>query len=130
MTDTEQWPFSQYPMFSVAWTARSFTWLRLCGVTSDGRELALDANRYIRPLDLSRLPKALRVILASPDGKRQVRIVLVDCLKRYEALRQRGEHAGPPLVAMRLYELAWTIDRDAANIERPDRRRLIAEVPR
>ena len=37
---------------------------------------------------------------------------------------------GPPLAALRLYELEWTIDADAANVDRPDRRRFIAQVSR
>jgi hypothetical protein len=46
---------------------------------------------------------------------------------RYERLRG-DTHDGPPIVALRLYELEWTIDRDAANVDSPDRRRFIAEV--
>jgi hypothetical protein len=128
VTDSEQWPFSQYPMFSVAWRSPTFTWLRLIGVTADGGEVALDANRYLLPFDQSRLPKALRLILAGPDGPAHVRQALADCLARYEELRRAGEHDGPPLVAMRLYELGWTIDATAANVDRPEVRRFIAEA--
>jgi hypothetical protein len=126
--DQEHWPFSQYPMFSVVWRSPSFAWLRLFGVTADGREFPLDANRYIAPFDQSRLPKALKRILEGPDGNARVRTALADCLTRYEDLRQQGRHEGPPLVAMRLYQLEWTIDRNAANVDRPDRREFIAEV--
>src|SRR4051794_7419234 len=58
--DEEHWPFSQYPMFSGTWRSPRFTWLRLFGVTADGREFALDRNEYIAPFDESRLPKVLR----------------------------------------------------------------------
>jgi len=37
VTDQEHWPFSQYPMFSSAWTSPTFTWLRVFGVTADGK---------------------------------------------------------------------------------------------
>ena len=128
ITDQEHWPFSQYPMFSGAWNSPTFTWLRLFGVTGDGREFALDDNRFITPFDQSRLPKALRRMLQTPDHAARMQMALPDLLTRYETLRQTGGHDGPPIVALRLYELEWTIDPDAANVDRPDARRLLAEV--
>ncbi len=129
-TDQEHWPFSQYPMFAVAWTSPTFTWLRVFGVTADGREFPLTNNAYITPFDQSRLPKALRRILARRDGEAGAKTALRDVLARYEKLRLNGSHAGPPVAAMRLYELEYTIDRHAANVDRPDRRDLIVEVRR
>ena len=128
VTDQEHWPFSQYPMFSGAWRSPRFSWLRLFGVTADGREFPLDANRFIAPFDQSRLPKALRRILDGRDPDIRVRQALAECLARYEELRSQDRHEGPQLVALRLYELEWTIDPEAANIDRPDRRSFIAEV--
>lgn len=130
VTDQEHWPFSNYPMFSGTWRSPRFTWLRLFGVTGDGREFALDANRYIEPFDQSRLPKGLRRMLARPDGAARVVVALHDCLERYDTLRAEGAHGGPAVVALRLYELEWTIDDRAANVDRPDWRQLIAEVRR
>jgi hypothetical protein len=127
VTDQEHWPFSQYPMFSGVWRSSTFTWLRLFGVTADGREFPLDQNRYVSPFDQSRLPKALKRIV-DEDGDAGVRVALSDCLARYEALRLDRRHDGPPLAAVRLYELEWKIDPDAANVDRPDRRSFIAEV--
>jgi hypothetical protein len=127
VTDQEHWPFSQYPMFSGTWKSPTFTWLRLFGVTADGREFALDANGYIAPFDQSRLPKALRRMMEERDGNARIRTALPDLLARYQQLRG-DTHDGPPLVALRLYELEWTIDPNAANVDRPDRRRFIAEV--
>jgi hypothetical protein len=128
VTDQEHWPFSQYPMFSGAWRSPRFSWLRVFGVTADGREFPLDANRFIAPFDQSRLPKALRRILDGRDPDIRVRQALAECLARYEELRSQNRHEGPQLVALRLYELEWTIDPEAANIDRPDRRSFIAEV--
>jgi hypothetical protein len=128
--DREDWPFSQYPMFSGVWRSPTFTWLRLFGVTADGREISLDENRYVDPFDQSRLPKAIKRMLDEPDASERVRLALSDCLKRYERLRRDARHDGPALIAMRLYELEWTIDREAANVDRPDRRRFLAEVRR
>ena len=128
VTDQEHWPFSQYPMFSGIWREPTFTWLRLFGVTPDGREFALDENRFIAPFDQSRLPKALKRILERGDGDSQVHTALSDCLARYEELRRQRRHEGPQLAALRLYELEWTIEPDAANLDRPDRQTFIAEV--
>jgi hypothetical protein len=128
VTDQEHWPFSQYPMFSGEWRSPTFTWLRLFGVTADGREIALASNRFIAPFDLSRLPKVLRRMLEERDGSRRVAVAIRDCLTRYEQLRADHHHDGPPLAAMRLYEVEWRIDPNAANVDRPERRTLIAEV--
>lgn len=130
LTDQEHWPFSQYPMFSVEWRSQTFTWLRLFGVTADGREVALASNRFIEPFDLSRLPKAFRRMLDERDGSARVVTAVRDCLARYEELRAQHEHDGPPLAAMRLYEVEWRIDRYVSNVDRPERRTLITEVAR
>ena len=128
ITDQEHWPFSQYPMFSGVWSQRSFTWLRLFGVTENGGEFALDANKFIAPFDQSRLPKALQQILDKPDGDQRIRIALPELHARYEQLRRDADHDGPPIVALRLYELEYVIRPDGANVDAPERRRLLAEV--
>jgi hypothetical protein len=127
-TDQEHWPFSQYPMFSGAWKSPTFTWLRLFGVTADGREFPLDENRFVAPFDQSRLPKSLRRMLQTPDGDARIQAALPDLFTRYERLRRKAAHEGPPIVALRLYELEWTIDPNAANVDHPDARRFVAEV--
>ncbi len=128
ITDQEHWPFSQYPMFSAAWHEPTFTWLRVFGVTADAREFPLDSNRYVSPFDQSRLQKALRKLTEDPRRLGRVDEALADLLARYRKLEDAGTHDGPPLVALRLYELKWTIDPEAANVDHPDGRRLIAEV--
>jgi hypothetical protein len=128
VTDEEHWPFSQYPMFSGLWKSPTFTWLRVFGVTADGREFPLDANAFIAPFDQSRLPKALRRMLELADSDVRITTALSDVFARYEQLRLTHTHDGPALVAMRLYELEWTIDPNGVNVDSPDRRRFIAEV--
>ena len=115
-------------MVSGTWTSRTFTWLRLFGVTNDAREFALDENRFIAPFDQSRLPKSLRQMLQSPDRDARIGIALPDLFARNEQLRRQAAHDGPPIVALRLYELEWTIQPDAGNVGHPDSRRFIAEV--
>jgi hypothetical protein len=126
----EHWPFSQYPMFNDVWRSPTFKLMRLFGVTADGREFPLYENRYVAPFDQSRLPKALKQIVGRPEGRSAVRVAIADCLVRYGELREQGSHDGPPLAAMRLYELEWRIDPAAANVDRPERRLLVAEVHR
>ena len=67
-------------------------------------------------------------MLEQPDGPARIRTALRDCLARYMELQDGGQHDGPPLVAMRLYEVEWAIDPNAAKIDEPLGRRLIAEV--
>jgi hypothetical protein len=128
VADREHWPFSQYPMFSGVWRSPTFTWLRLTGVTASGDEFVLDTNDYIEPFDQSRLAKGLKRILDEKRDPGRIQVALGDCLRRYEELRREARHSGPPLIAMRLYELEWTIDRRAANVDHPDWRRFIAET--
>ena len=80
------------------------------------------------PLDQSRLP------LDPPDRadagqELRVRHALEDILRRYEARRAAGEHGGPKIEGIRLYKVAELISEpDAANLDRPRSKTLIAEV--
>ena len=125
--DTEHWPFSQYPMFSKVKVSKTYSTLRLYGVVERSPliEIPLDRNVYLEPFDNSRLAAALEHAL---EDKR-VDDGLTDCLTRYEALRRAGVHHGPALVAIRLYSLTWILDPVAGNVERPDGKQLLAEVP-
>jgi hypothetical protein len=126
--DEEHWPFSQYPMFNQVTTSRELTWLRLYGVTQEGHEFALLRYADVFPFDQSRLSKALGSIRTRPDADRQLRAALANCMQRYERLRTKGWHSGPALSRLRLYEVHWTLDPFAANVDTPDSRELLAEV--
>ncbi len=125
--DTEHWPYSQYPMFSQMQASNTYSMLRLYGVVqrSPVIELQLDSNLYLEPFDNSRILAALE----NARQKDRLDEGVMDCLTRYEALRRAGRHEGPPLVAMRLYRVTWTLDPSANNIDRPDRKDLLTEVP-
>lgn len=125
--DTEHWPFSQYTMYSQIEASKTYSMLRLYGVVQRSPliEMQLDSNLYLQPFDNSRLPFALERGLRENKLDEEV----TDCLTRYEALRRAGRHHGPPLVAMRLYRLTWTLDPSASNVDRPDRKDLLTEVP-
>jgi hypothetical protein len=130
VTDREHWPFSQYPMFASVWRERSLTLLRLYGVEADGREFPLIDHRYVTPFEQSRLPKALRRIARRSDAQQALQRAIRDCFERYDRLRAAQRHDGPPLRAMRLYEVTWTLDPDASNVDRPDSLKLISEYSR
>jgi len=127
MRDTEHWPFSAYTMFSRIQVSKTYSTLRLYGVVERSPliEMPLDSNVYLQPFDNSRLAAALEHALE----ENKVNDGLTDCLTRYEALRRAGVHHGPPLVAMRLYSLTWMLDTSASNVERPEVKQLLAEVP-
>jgi hypothetical protein len=126
--DDEHWPFSQYPMFSRVSEKRELTWLRIYAVTTGGREFPLLTHRQVFPFDQSRLSKALGGIRTRPDHDDEIRAVLKNCLERYERLRLQHRHDGPPASGMRLYEVTWTLDPRAANLDTPDSRTLVGEV--
>lgn len=126
ITDTEHWPFSQYPMYSYTEKSSSLTRLKLFGVTPEGTEIPLYDLRYLQPFDNSRLSAVLELVAK----KHQLGEAARDCLLRYEALRRAGRHNGPPLQAVRVYRVYWVLDPWARNIERPDRKNLLVEVPR
>ncbi len=125
--DSEHWPWSCYPMYSFMETGTKFDDYRLYGVPKDNpnTEISLFAHeQYLQPFDQSRLAEILHAVADSPrlhDG-------LLNCLKRYDALRRGGHHDGPELVKLRMYHVFWTLDPHGATIEKPDRRELIAEV--
>ena len=124
--DTEHWPFSMFPMYSEVDRSNTLSMLRLYGVVqrSPSIEIQLDKNIYLQPFDNTRVADALGNALQ----KNRVDEGVNDCLKRYEALRIAGRHDGPPLVAMRLYRVTWTVNDTGSNIDRPDRKELLSEV--
>jgi len=130
LRDEEHWPFSQYPMFNRVTSSRDLKWLRLYGVTQDGQESALIRYSDVFPFDQSRLSKALGSIAARPGAVAELRAALANCLERHERQRRMGLQPGPPLAGLRLYEVRWALDPRAANVDRPDSRRLLAEVTR
>ena len=137
-TGREHWPFSPYPMFSSIEMEQVEEKVRLYGVpladNNEGDAVAssefplLDAAA-LQPFDQARLSIGLRK-LQRREGNADLRIAMNEALARYEALRQAGQHEGPPLRAVRLYELSWTLDPLARNVAMPDERTLVLEVER
>jgi len=131
-TDREHWPFSPYAMFSTVAREPSVDALRVFGVTlgPEAREIPLLDPDLIRPFDQRRLSTAFERTYHNPARRPQVAPMLGDVLTRYERSRAAGKHDGPPLQAVRLYDMHWTLGPAAANVSTPDRRRLLSEVRR
>lgn len=128
ISQRELWPFSPYPMYSWIEHSRSVTRLQLYGVTAEAkpREIPVVAMKYLAPLDDARLYVALQR-LHGPALKK----ALAEMLQRYEKLRRKGEHQGPPIQGLRLYQLTWKhIDPKHFKPSDPDQRRLISQVER
>jgi hypothetical protein len=130
--DTEHWPLSSYPMFSVVDLGPRIRLLRLFGVTQgpSRQEIALLDASEIYPFDQCRLSTALAATRNNQARRYLMDALLRDVLARYQARRIAGEHHGPALDAVRAYEVTWTLDPDAANIDAPDQKLLVAEVSR
>jgi hypothetical protein len=125
----EHWPFSDYPMFSTIHRRHVLeNWYRVFGVTPDGEEVAILAYPELWPLDQSRLPLGIRRLAQQPGNETKVHAALTDILRRYEERRIAGRHDGPAFRGLRLYSLAWDLEPNAANLDRPRSRMLIAEV--
>jgi hypothetical protein len=123
--DREVWPLSNYPMYSELYRG-SFIRIRLFGVV-DGNEVPLTRYRYWVPLWSTRMAKALKAFDGMREDPTRSARVLEGLAHRYEERRTRGLHDGPPISALRAYELTWTIRSGAVNRSEPDSRRLIGE---
>ena len=134
VTNRENWPFSPYAMYSYAEREHTLEVIELFGVTQENgtpREIPLLDSRYLEPFDQTRLRGALSNLLEQSQKHPQLLTkALEDCLVRYEKLSRAGHHDGPHLSSIRLYRLQWQLDPWARNVERPDKREILAEVTR
>lgn len=137
--DREYWPFSPYPMYSEITEKGSVSGMRLYGVARGAphREVSLfarsypESRAYLEPFDRLRMGRALERLASRRDPETRRRLLersLLDSLRRYEQLRRAGNHDGPRLQGMRMYDCHWRFDARARNADRPDSRTLIAEV--
>ena len=129
VTQREHWPFSPYQMWSTPSTSWDLTHFELRGVTDEPqpREIDLYESQYLYPLP-SRFMN-LHLIEAAKDTRKgktsRQEAVTRNTLAHYEKRRNAGEHHGPPLKAIRLYQFDWTMDKDASNAKKPDRVTLL-----
>jgi len=123
----EDWPFSNYSMYAGQQSERA-AWIRVYGVTQTG-EVALVPERYLRPFDAVRINYSFGHVLDRADQVSSVRRALQSLNALYEGGRRAGEHQGPALQSLRLYQEAWLIEPPAlANKARPNERHLLYEL--
>ena len=129
--DVDLWPFSRYSMYAATKTDSDLSVLRVYLVPRGDplSEVALVDPRWMAPFDNSRLSRVLRSLGDGPDGQARLQRALGDLARRYEARRTAGAHSGPPLSTLRVYEASWQMQPDAGNVDTPERRTLIAELP-
>jgi glycosyltransferase involved in cell wall biosynthesis len=129
-TGQEHWPFSPYPMFAEVDERPTLTALRLFGVTDEvpPRLIALREDALIAPFDQCRLTTAFSQAYSDPERRELLTELLDDSLRRYESRRLAALHQGPPLHAIRLYSMEWSLDRAARNVDAPEGQRLLAQV--
>jgi hypothetical protein len=122
----EDWPFSNYPMYSGEQTDQ-LRWIRLYGV-AQGREFPLTPERQLRPFDSVGVHHSLGQLLAREDHAASTRRALQNLQELYERGRRAGEHDGPRIQALRLYRVIWRIEPGLTNRSRPEERELLYEL--
>jgi hypothetical protein len=130
----DHWPLSYYGMFARR-KPPSVTCLVLVGVTQRGEEIRLRDRRFWAPFNGPKLAQSLR-IHQREDAKRAkagaarapaLPAAVESLLAHYESRRKAGEHAGPPLAGLRLYDFTWRIEPSLTNLDRPDHQELVCE---
>lgn len=125
--EIELWPFSPYPMYSTVRTEYRVEDPVLYAVVDDaaGTEIPLRQIAYFAE-DRARgqLLDTYEHIADAP----QVQQALADLLARYEAERRGHGEAGPPVRAVRLYQMSWQLVAGADEVETPQHRTLLIEV--
>jgi hypothetical protein len=121
----EHWPFSNYPMYSALRRTKNLLDVQVRGVTdtSPEKEISFDHTHYLAPLpDVYLRNAAQQAVVAARRGDAQARdAIAADVLKLYETRRAANLHHGPPLAAVRIYELRWIVDPRATNAASPQR---------
>jgi hypothetical protein len=123
---SEHWPFSNYPMWARVtreWRLRHVVPL---GVTAEEpfEEVKLTDPAYFAPM-----PMYYQRLNLERAARRKRDDMLRDYLAHYEQRRREGLHDGPPLRSIRLYEHAWTMERDASDVAKPEKTTLLYEYP-
>jgi hypothetical protein len=122
----ENWPFSNYPMFSRLTEHDDFSRLVMRGVLRNGHEVELGDPSYSAPMEVDHVRVALEHAERSSDPVGQLQAVLRQYMTNYEARRKAGLHKGEPLRGIHVYLLRWRhIDPSARNAHRPDQSILI-----
>ncbi len=125
----EHWPFSSYPMFSKTRQEARVVHYALRAIPQDGsEEFPLYKPEQIHPFLWYRQRSAFRRMIEGPGGKAAVKKGLADTLDRYERGRQQGRHDGPPLRALQMYRVEWSIDPNAPDLIKKEEKSFVTEA--
>ena len=125
----EHWPFSSYPMFSKTRREGRVEHYALQAIPQDGSQaFPLYQPKHVHPFLWYRQRAAFRRMLEGPGGKAAVKVGLADTMARYEQGRVKGRHDGPPLRALQLYRIEWSIDPDEPDLVKNEQSAFITEV--
>jgi hypothetical protein len=126
----EHWPFSPYGMYSYSqrWPGPEVTRFRLYGVVGAGDDVEIHLGDHA----LNLVPLRLESRLGGLYRRDQNELVLIgmrSVLQSCEVERQVSAVILQKVKEVRLYKEEWdTMDADAGNTSKPDRRILVAHV--
>lgn len=127
LRNRERWPFSQYPMYSKAFT-EDIERTRVVGVMQGGDEIALSGVEYwggqLKP---NGIRVALRRMSRGAGAAERLDSAARYLRSHYRRRRDEGHHAGPKLRGLRFYSYEWKLKSGASNVGEPDRRTLVRE---
>lgn len=112
------WPFAPFDMYSLTLTPL-VTQYYLEGEAPDGRHLSLSSGTYLHPFGNRELIFKIFPPLLGRGSEAELENRIRLLARHYEERRIRGEHKGPPLVAIRLFRVTWEVEEDAINLKEP-----------
>lgn len=127
LTEQHLWPFAPFDMYSTTLTPRCSQYY-LEGESNKGRRLSLTSGGYLHPFSNRALIFKVFPPLLKPDKQDELDTRLRLLGQHYEERRQRRQHTGPPLVAIRLYRVGWTLQPAAINLTSPEYTSVLREV--
>lgn len=125
VTEAKMWPFAPFDMYSQTLTPECSQYY-LEGEARDGRRISLTSGGYLHPFSNRALIFKIFPPLLRRPAQLDERLRLL--ARHYEERRQRGQHRGPQLTAMRLYRVTWRLAPNAANLDFPEEESLLREV--
>ena len=130
------WPVVRYEMYRALPQSDEIVKLRLVGVTDEANhygvdaagEIRLSASEHLPPFDSLRLSNVMSQLGIYRDSPDTLAAALNNLAFIYEKARRRGDHHGPKLRALRLYQVVWKLDEQASNVDTPNQKRLLVEA--
>jgi hypothetical protein len=111
LTQREHWPFSMYPMYSIAQTDYEMKLMKLAGVTDENppREMIVDGGgRWMR----GTLGKFAQ---GSSKNAKKLQKGFAQYLEKYDQRLKAQEPGLLPLKGLRLYEYKWDLSSESVK---------------